>query len=71
MAVAVKQDKLDGFLMDEPLARMLLDYNPSLTLLDGYLTRDSYAFALPKTAEGAALRDELFRIKEYIRSEAT
>ena len=69
MALAVEQGKIAAFLMDEPMARVLCAENPGVTYLEDYLTEDGYAFAFPKTEQGALLRDQmnefLARIRRY------
>lgn len=50
-AEALKNGKLDGFVIDEPLGRDLLNHTEGLTHLEEYLSEDSYAFALPKGKE--------------------
>lgn len=43
---ALKSGKIDGFLVDEPLAKEILKNNEGIRILDGRLTEDSYAFAI-------------------------
>lgn len=71
MALAVEQGKIAAFLMDEPMARVLCAENPGVTYLEDYLTEDGYAFAFPKTEEGALLRDQMNEFLAQIRSDGT
>ena len=71
MAIALKQGKISAFLMDEPMARVLLAENEGLTYLPDYLTEDSYAFAFPKTEQGAQLRDQMNEFLAKLRTEGT
>lgn len=54
---ALKAGKIEGFLVDEPIARDIVNSNPGVTYLKKILRSDGYAFAFPK--EQAALRDEV------------
>ena len=58
LALALEQGKIAGFLMDEPIARLLCQENPAVTYLPDILVEESYAAAFSKTERGAALRDE-------------
>ena len=71
MALAAEQGKIAGFLMDEPMARVLCAENPGVTYLEDYLTEDGYAFAFPKTEEGALLRDQMNRFLAQIQADGT
>ena len=71
MALAVEQGKIAAFLMDEPMARVLCAENPGVTYLEDYLTEDGYAFAFPKTEQGALLRDQLNEFLARIQSDGT
>ena len=55
--VAVKAGKIDGFLVDEPIARDIANSTPGVTYPRKILRSDGYAFAFPKGQ--AALRDEV------------
>ena len=71
MALAAEQGKIAAFLMDEPMARVLCAENPGITYLEDYLTQDGYAFAFPKTEEGALLRDQMNEFLAQISSDGT
>lgn len=71
MALAVEQGKIAAFLMDEPMARVLCAENPGVTYLQDYLTEDGYAFAFPKTEEGALLRDQMNEFLAQIKADGT
>ncbi len=71
MALAVEQGKIAGFLMDEPMARVLCAENPGVTYLKDYLTEDGYAFAFPKTEKGALLRDQMDEFLDQIQADGT
>ena len=45
---ALKTGKIDGFLVDEPIARDILNHSSGMTTLKGLLTSDGYAFAFHK-----------------------
>lgn len=47
-AQAVKTGKIVGFLIDEPMARDMMNHIPGLTCLQELLTADGYAFAFSK-----------------------
>ena len=71
MALAVEEGKIAGFLMDEPMARVLCAENPAVTRLKEYLTEDGYAFAFPKTEKGALLRDQMNEFLARIEADGT
>ncbi len=71
MALAVQQGKIAAFLMDEPMARVLCSQTEGITYLKEYLTQDGYAFAFPKTEEGALLRDQMNEFLAQIRADGT
>jgi polar amino acid transport system substrate-binding protein len=45
---AVKAGKIDGFLVDEPIARDIVNNTPGVTYIRKVLRADGYAFAFPK-----------------------
>ena len=71
LALAVEQGKIAGFLMDEPIARMLCVESPAVTYLSDVLVDESYAAAFAKTDRGAALRDEYNEYLEQIKADGT
>ncbi len=63
---AVKSGKIAGFLIDEPMARDVLNHTSGVTYLKPPLTSDSYAFAVAKSKPGLreqidAALEEMFR----------
>lgn len=56
LALAVTEKKIDGFLMDEPIARILIRSNPQIKMISipGYA--ESYAFAFPKNGDPELLK---------------
>ena len=71
LALAVEQGKIAGFLMDEPVARILCLENPAVTYLPDVLVEESYAAAFAKTERGAALRDEYNEFLAQIEADGT
>ncbi len=71
LAVALSKGKISGFLVDEPVGRMLCNEQKGLRFLDEYISRESYAFAFPKTDEGGALRDRFNEFLSQITSDGT
>ena len=52
LILSLKNNKIDAFLTDEPLAKEILKKNNELKILEEKLTKDSYAFAInPKSIE--------------------
>lgn len=71
MGTAVKQGKIDGFIMDEPMARYMLNETEGLKYLEQFISQDGYAFALPKTAKGEKLQKQLNEYLQKIRMDST
>lgn len=71
LAVALSKGKISGFLVDEPVGRMLCNEQKGLRFLDEYISRESYAFAFPKTDEGGALRDRFNEFLSQITADGT
>ncbi len=71
LALAVEQGKIAGFLMDEPIARLLCQENPAVTYLPDVLVQESYAAAFSKNERGAALRDEYNEFLAQIKADGT
>ncbi len=71
MVEAIRQGKLDGFLMDEPTAAVLCARAGGVRYLPEMLTEENYAFAFPKTDDAAALRDELNEYMAQLRADGT
>lgn len=67
--MALKSGKIDAFLADEPLAKEILKNFSDLKMLDSYLTKDSYAFAInPKKKN---LQKEINNIIEVMIDDGT
>ncbi len=71
MAEAIRQNKLDGFLLDEPVARVLCAEVDGVTCLPDRLREDSYAIAMPKTDKGKKLQEEMNEYLAQIRADGT
>ena len=71
LALAVEQGKIAGFLIDEPIARVLCLENQAVTYLPDVLVEESYAAAFSKTERGAALRDEYNEFLAQIKADGT
>ncbi len=71
MAEALRQNKLDGFLVDEPVARVLSTEVGGVTYMPEMLREDSYAIAMPKTDEGQQLQSEMNEFLAKIREDGT
>ncbi len=71
LALAVEQGYIAGFLMDEPIARLLCMENPKVTYLPKVLVEESYAAAFSKTDRGARLRDEYNEFLKEIKADGT
>ncbi len=71
LALAVEQGKIAGFLMDEPIARLLCMQNDALTYIPEVLVEESYAAAFSKTERGAELRDEYNEFLAQIKADGT
>ncbi len=71
MVYSVTIGQLDAFMVDEPVARyMELEY-PAVTYLPQLMSETDYAFAFPKTDEGAVLRDQMNEFLAKLRSDGT
>ena len=71
IAVTLSKGKISGFLVDEPVGRMLCNEQKGLRFLDEYISRESYVFAFPKTDEGGALRDRFNEFLSPITADGT
>ena len=58
--LALKSNKINAFLTDEPIAKELLKMNTGLKMLDESLTNDSYAFVLNK--DNNDLKDKIDQV---------
>ncbi len=71
LALAVEQGKIAGFLMDEPVARILCLENPAVTYLPDLLVEENYAAAFAKNERGETLRDEYNEFLAQIKADGT
>ena len=71
MAEALKQNKMDGFLVDEPVIRVLCTEVSGVTWLPDMLRKDDYAIAMPKTDKGRRLQQEMNEYLAKIRADGT
>lgn len=53
VAAALTNNKIDGFLGDEPTLKVMITEIPAMTVLPELLTKDDYAFAFGKNSERA------------------
>lgn len=67
--MALKSGKIDAFLADEPLAKEILKNFSDLKILDSYLTKDSYAFAINPKKEN--LQKEINSTIELMADDGT
>ena len=58
LVAALTGNKVDGFVVDEPVAQLLTRENAQITYLPEYLDDYAFAFVFPKTEAGEALRDQ-------------
>jgi ABC-type amino acid transport substrate-binding protein len=59
MALAVNQNKIDGFMMDEPAARVLLKNQSGLRMLKSDKYAENYAFVFGKTEKNDAILKQM------------
>lgn len=59
MAAALEANKIDGFLGDEPVLRLMAAENDKLTVLDETMDSFEFGFVLPKTEAGNKLLSEI------------
>lgn len=66
LVTAILADKIDAYLMDEPIARMAVMQNSeNITYLPEIILEESYGFAVTKSTKGAALKE---KINEFIEA---
>lgn len=70
MAEALEKGKLDAYLADEPMMRIMLRDYPRQRVLST-LEADQYAFVFPKNDKGAALREQLNAYLAKIKEDGT
>ncbi|GEM_PF-948 len=58
LAIALVKSRIDGFLCDEPIARMLISQYPSLTVMGEMVSKEQYGYVYAKTEEGKKKRDD-------------
>jgi polar amino acid transport system substrate-binding protein len=66
---ALKAGKIDGFLVDEPLAKEILKNSKGLRILEGRLTEDSYALAISPNKKN--LLEEINDVIESMKQDRT
>ena len=71
LALAAAKGKIDGFLISVDQANTMTAENPSLFCLNETAEETPYAFAFPKTEQGAALRDKMNEFIAKIRADGT
>ena len=71
LALATATGKIDGYLMSIEQAETMIAENPSLFWLKEAAEETPYAFAFPKTVNGAALRDKINEFLARIKSDGT
>ena len=70
LAQALNAGKLDGYVADKAVMRILTAKNPDHTILE-VLMPDTYGFIFPKTDEGAALRDQFNEFLAKLKADGT
>ena len=65
MTYCVSIGELDGFLCDEPVARLIVRETSGVTFIPEILQRDSYAAVFPKTEAGRVLCNEF---SDFVRT---
>ncbi|MCR4745027.1 MAG: transporter substrate-binding domain-containing protein [Lachnospiraceae bacterium] len=68
---ALKTDKIDCFLVDEPVIRMTMLEDSSLDVLDENVDEFDYGYIFPKTADGEKLRDQMNEYLSNIKENGT
>ena len=63
--------KIDGFVVDEPVAEILASENSSLTYIPDYLDSFDFGYVFPKNDDGEDLCDEFSEFLEDIKSDGT
>ncbi len=66
---SLKTGKIEGFLVDEPIARDIMNHTSGVTILKELLTADGYAFALSK--KQANLHQQVNAILQDLREDGT
>lgn len=71
MVYCVSSGELDGFLCDEPVARLIARETPGVTYIPEVLQTDSYAAVFPKTEAGRKLCDEFSDFVRTLKADGT
>ncbi len=71
LALATVQGKIDGFVTDEPIARVVMNEIPGLSFIKEFLTVDSYAFPVNKNSEGDEIREKMNQFIARLQSDGT
>ena len=71
LVAALNGHKVDAFVVDEPVARILMREDDRITYLPEYLDSYDFAFVFPKGDTGEALREQFNAFLEPLRSDGT
>ena len=71
MISALLTDKIDAFMVDEPVAKVEMQQDDRLTYIPEYMESLEFAYVFPKTEAGAALCDQLSEYLRTIREDGT
>lgn len=71
LVAALNGNKIDTFVVDEPVAKILMREDDRLTFLPDYLETFSFALVFPKSEAGEALRDRFNGFIETLRADGT
>ena len=71
LVAALNGNKIDTFVVDEPVAKILMREDDRLTFLPDYLETFSFALLFPKSEAGEALRDQFNGFIETLRADGT
>ena len=63
--------KVDGYTVDEPVAKVEMQQEDRLTYIPEYMERFEFAYVFPKTDEGQALCDQFSEYLRTIRADGT
>ena len=70
LPVALDSGKIDGYIVDQPIMRVLVAENPTQRCL-GTVEDDQYGYIFPKTERGVALRDQFNEFLAKIKADGT
>ena len=71
LVAALTGNKIDGFVVDEPVAQILMREDDRLAYLPEYLDEYDFGFVFPKNAAGEALRDQFNAFIVPLRADGT